>query len=32
MADKVILKDVSKIYKTGETEYRALDHVDLNIE
>ena len=32
MADKVVLKDVSKIYKTGETEYRALDHVDLNIE
>ena len=32
MADKVVLKDVSKIYKTGETEYRALDHVDLRIE
>ncbi|MBR1471679.1 MAG: ABC transporter ATP-binding protein [Lachnospiraceae bacterium] len=32
MADKVVLKDVSKIYKTGETEYRALDHVNLNIE
>lgn len=32
MADKVVLQDVSKIYKTGETEYRALDHVDLNIE
>ncbi len=32
MADKVILRDVSKIYKTGEKEYRALDHVNLNIE
>jgi len=32
MADKVVLKGVSKIYKTGETEYKALDNVDLNIE
>lgn len=32
MAEKVILKNVSKIYKTGETEYKALDQVDLTIE
>ncbi|MBR2748465.1 MAG: ATP-binding cassette domain-containing protein, partial [Firmicutes bacterium] len=32
MADKVILKNVSKIYSTGSTEFKALDNVDLNIE
>jgi len=32
MADKVVLNHVSKIYKTGETEYKALDQVDLKIE
>ncbi|MCR5181432.1 MAG: ABC transporter ATP-binding protein [Clostridia bacterium] len=32
MADKVILKNVSKIYSTGSTEFKALDDVDLNIE
>ena len=32
MANKVSLKGVSKIYKTGSTEFKALDNVDLDIE
>ncbi|MCR4635085.1 MAG: ABC transporter ATP-binding protein [Butyrivibrio sp.] len=30
--NKVSLRNVSKIYNVGEKEYRALDHVDLDIE
>ena len=32
MASKVVLKNVSKIYKTGEKEFKALDNVNLEIE
>ena len=32
MANKVSLKGVSKIYKTGSTEFKALDNIDLDIE
>lgn len=32
MAKIVELKDVTKVYKTGEREFRALDGVDLSIE
>lgn len=32
MANKVSLKGVSKNYKTGSTEFKALDNVDLDIE
>ena len=32
MENKVSLKGVSKIYKTGSTEFKALDNVDLDIE
>ena len=32
MANKVSLKGVSKIYKTGSSEFKALDNVDLDIE
>ena len=32
MASKVELKNVSKIYKTGEKEFKALDGIDLKIE
>lgn len=30
--NKVSLRNVSKVYNLGEKEYRALDHVDLDIE
>lgn len=30
--NKVSLRNVSKVYNVGEKEYRALDHVDLDIE
>ncbi|WP_027216966.1 ABC transporter ATP-binding protein [Butyrivibrio fibrisolvens] len=32
VVNKVSLRNVSKIYNVGEKEYRALDHVDLDIE
>ena len=32
VAKIVELKDVTKVYKTGEREFRALDGVDLSIE
>ena len=32
MASTVVLKNVSKIYKTGEKEFKALDNVNLEIE
>ncbi|WP_022754626.1 ABC transporter ATP-binding protein [Butyrivibrio fibrisolvens] len=32
LVNKVSLRNVSKIYNVGEKEYRALDHVDLDIE
>ena len=31
MENIIELKGVSKIYKTGEKEYKALDNIDLNI-
>lgn len=32
MENIVELKNVSKVYKIGETEFRALDNIDLNIK
>ncbi|MCR5256182.1 MAG: ABC transporter ATP-binding protein [Acetatifactor sp.] len=32
VVNKVSLRNVSKVYNVGEKEYRALDHVDLDIE